>query len=157
MHLLNFILSEIDTDELGNIPLTAFEHTVRHLFKMIVVVGDKESISENYTNYRCFNAFKLTEEYSFYEYSRWIGSCLDLAKNIGHLNHIVINQFLRKLSCKDTGHSRSGLNLICTPEMSLDTIIDIMHLTLPTLKYTIVLNGDIEIKLDDLNQFLLSY
>lgn len=124
------IMHGIKYSDLGDIPLSRFEHVLLSLMKNLIVQGNIDNVEEHYKDYRCWKKIDLVEPFSYYEFMRWIGSCEDLAS-------IYPNEQFK---------------LTCELKVTLDIATAIMEQILPTLKYHIEDNF-LYILLTDINTF----
>lgn len=116
--LITSIVQNIRNDEIGDVFESRIEHVIHTICNNVIVVGDKSTISEHYRDYRCWNKFPIDQQHSWYEYTRWMGSCLDLADN------------------------NVGKDLLLMGKLKLEVNINmIMHAILPNLKYQVL--GDL--------------
>ena len=126
------ILHGISHDEIGDCVQSRFEHLLLSLMNTVVVVGDLSKIeNDHHKDYRCWNKFYINRKFSYYEWTRWIASCEDLASLYPNI----------------------GLILMCKFNRDLNLIAKIMNNILPQLKFDSK-GYKIYIGLDQINKIL---
>ena len=136
--LTDKILYNIQKSELGDILTNRFDIVVATISNTAIIRGNKKYIEKYYENYRCWNQFNFNNFYTWYEYSKWIGS---------------VDDFAYYIYKKYNNDDKSDFELLIHLKLTKQVCIDVMKNILDDLIYTI--NNDVMIiKLIDLSLWL---